>query len=57
MEESFSDDERDNHWWMVVGEVNEVGTYGDTFLLYSKRWDIYMRDKVLLIKGGYSVVL
>ena len=57
MEEAFSDDERDNHWWMVVGEVNEVGIYGDTFLLYSKRWDIYMRDKVLLIKGGYYVAL
>ena len=31
MEEAFSDDERDNHWWMVVGEVNEVGIYGDNF--------------------------
>ena len=40
---------------MMVFEDNEGGVDDDKVIIYSKRWGVYMNNKGLLIKGGYSV--
>ena len=48
------EDERERHWRMLIGE-NESGIDEQKGLLYDKRWDVYMRENITLIKDGYSV--
>ena len=47
-EDLITDNERYHYWSMNYGE-NNGGVYD------SKRWGVYMKEKFLLIKGGYSV--
>ena len=39
---------------MVLGEY-EIGKDEEKILLHAKRWGVYMREKILLNTGGYSM--
>ena len=54
MDDVNLDDERERHWRMLF-EDNGVGVEDVKALLHAKRWDIYVNEKEILVKGGYSV--
>ena len=39
----------------MIVDYNESGRDYDKALLHTKMWDLYTRNKISLIKGGYSV--
>ena len=45
----------EDHWRSVVDEVNEARGDGEKYFLRAKMWDVYMREKILIIKFGYYV--
>ena len=49
------DKERENHRRRVVDGANEAGEIFDKALLHAERWGVYMREKLSLVKGGYSM--
>ena len=46
--------ERDHHWKIVFND-NKLWVDDWKAIIQNKRWDVYMNDKLLLIKGGYYV--
>ena len=54
MEDMAADDERERHWRIEFDE-NEGGIDDNNVLLHAKRWYVFMSEKKLLIKGGYSL--
>ena len=45
---------REYHW-RIVSKDNGGGVDKDKSILHTKRWDVYMNEKKMLNKGGYSV--
>ena len=52
MDDVNLDDERERHWRMVF-EDNDGGVDDAKALLNDKRWDLYVNDKEMIVKGGY----
>ena len=48
------DNEIQRHW-RIGFQDNQGRVYDEKSILHTKRWDIYMKNKRLLIKGWYSV--
>ena len=54
MEDITLDNEMERHW-NIFFEWNERGRYYKKYLLHTKSCDVYMIDKLSLIKSGYFV--
>ena len=54
MEDVIFDDKRQRHWSMVFYD-NAGGVADEKDILNAKGWDVYMKKKKSLIKGGYYV--
>ena len=54
MEDITLDNEMERHW-NIFFEYNDRGRYYKKYLLHTKSCDVYMIDKLSLIKGGYFV--
>ena len=54
MQEIIFDDKRERCWRMVFKD-NGGGVDDEKYILYDKRWDVYMNKKLYLVKGGYYV--
>ena len=46
------DNKRERNWRMVF-EDNDGGVGDQKSVLHAKRWDVYINEKEVLIKGGY----
>ena len=51
MEDITLKDERGNHWKMVFNDIKR-GIDNEKSFIHDKRWDVYMGDKIELIKVG-----
>ena len=54
MDDVIINDEREHHWRMFFKD-NYGGVDSKKAILHAKRWDVYMNNKLYLIKCGYSV--
>ena len=54
MEDFYLYDERELHW-RIVFKGNYGGVGDKKSLRHAKMWDVYMNERVNLIKGGYLV--
>ena len=46
-------DKKSEHHWRMVFEDNDGGVGNQKSVLHAKRWDVYINEKEVLIKGGY----
>ena len=54
MEDLILDDKKERYW-RIFFEDNNGGVDDQKEILHAKRWDVYINDKEVLIKGGYYV--
>ena len=50
----MSDYESYFHWGIIIDD-NEEGIDKEKYLLHANMWDVYIREKKILIEGGYSL--